>query len=176
MCSSNCFPQVVLIFHWLDQPVKCSSTPGAHLTSNYCAHLTLNYCQTHPKPATCSSTIWYPKTAMMYLEVALKDFTLSDKNLWSKPLWEENLFKHLKNEQVDMSVTLSKCMAHVSKHVIGRHTLCGSFDWLVRMVSGLAKSIPVYKNAGSSLTRHFGSGSGGRLLKEVPSNLLQSVH
>ena len=139
------------------------------------ARSTLN-CQAHPIPVRYSPTVWSSNTALMYFEAALNVFPLSDRIFRGRPLREANLFKHLRNDRVDMSVTISKCTASVTKHVNRQiHTFCEPVAWSTQMVSGPAKSTPVYEKAGSSFTRKTGRGGGGGLLKGAPSNLLQSV-
>ena len=89
----------------------------------------------------------------MYFEAALNVFPLSDMNLRGRPLLEANFFKHLRNVAVNKSVTMSRCTARLTKHVNKQiHTFCDLVSPSVRMVSGPAKSTPVYENAGSSLT------------------------
>ena len=41
---------------------------------------------------------------------------------------------------------------------------CGFVAWLVRMITGPAKSTPVYENASSSFKQNEGRGGGGGLL------------
>ena len=68
-----------------------------------------------------------------------------------------------------MSVTTSKCTAPVTKHVKRQiHTFHEPVTWSTRIVSGPAKSTPVYEKAGSSFTRNIGRGGGGGLLKGLP--------
>lgn len=68
-----------------------------------------------------------------------------------------------------MSVTRSKWTARVTRHVNRQiHTFCELVAWSARMVSGPAKSTPVYEKAGSSFTRKVGRGSGDGLLRGLP--------
>jgi len=125
----------------------------------------------HPLSAKWSRTVSSLNTDSKNFEAALNVFPLSDMNLWGNPLRAANLFKHLMNVSVDMSKTMSRCTALVTKQVNKQiHVLPVLLGPSVRIIKGPAKSTPVKLNAVSSFTLLTGKGGGGGAGNCAPSN------
>ena len=73
--------------------------------------------QSQPFSAKWSRTVLSWNTELKNLEAALKVLPLSEMNRLGNPLLAANLFKHRINVAVDMSWTMSRCTARVTRQV-----------------------------------------------------------
>ena len=71
-----------------------------------------------PRLDRCSSTTSSLNTTLMNFAAALNVFPSSDTNLRGIPLLAANHFGHLRNVSADRSVTMSRCTARVTQHVL----------------------------------------------------------
>ena len=131
----------------------------------------------HPFSVKWSRRVSSLNTNFRNLEAALKVLPLSEMNLRGSPLRAANHLRHQIKVSVDMSRTMSRCTALVTRQVNKQmYTFLVVALPSVRTSNGPAKSTPVKLNAGSSLTLLIGSGGGGSAGNGRPSNLRQVTH